>query len=203
MSYPTHNNSTVSPKTTGTANPNNIYPSDTLLEQQSYPSRTIAEHQNDFQLTPLQSPAPVYTESNEKAVHSNADAQYPMATPQQQQYNNEAKQGILMANQQYQQQTAPPRNNYQMAVPLANLQQGAAPVDCPICGVREMTKTEYVTGGTTHLSALLFCCFTCLGCIPYIAHWFKDCEHKCGNCDTLLAVWHRSGRTEVMAHARG
>jgi len=39
-----------------------------------------------------------------------------------------------------------------------------------------------------------------VGCIPYLATWFKDCQHKCGNCGTLLAVWHRSGRTEVMAH---
>jgi len=41
------------------------------------------------------------------------------------------------------------RNNYQTATPLASLQQGPAPVDCPACGVREMTRTEFVSGGTT------------------------------------------------------
>jgi len=104
--------------------------------------------------------------------------------------------------QSFPQQANASRNNYQMATPLASLQQGPAPVDCPICGVREMTRTEYVSGGTTHLSAILCCCCLCLGCIPYLASWFKDCEHKCGHCGGLLAVWHRSGRTEVMAHGR-
>jgi len=89
---------------------------------------------------------------------------------------------------------------YQSATPLGSLQQGAAPVDCPVCGVRELTRTEFVSGGTTHLSALLLCCCLCLGCIPYLATWFKDVEHKCGHCGALLAVWHRSGRTEVMQH---
>ncbi|TVY51768.1 hypothetical protein LCER1_G004976 [Lachnellula cervina] len=44
---------------------------------------------------------------------------------------------------------AAPRNNYQIATPLGSLQQGPAPVDCPVCGVREMTRTEFVSGGTT------------------------------------------------------
>ncbi len=47
------------------------------------------------------------------------------------------------------QQEMPPKNNYQMATPLASLQQTPAPVDCPACGVREMTRTEYVSGRTT------------------------------------------------------
>jgi len=95
---------------------------------------------------------------------------------------------------------AAPRNNYQIATPLGSLQQGPSPVDCPVCGVREMTRTEFVSGGTTHLSAALCCCCFCLGCVPYLASWFKDCEHKCGKCGAILAIWHRSGRTEVLAH---
>jgi hypothetical protein len=35
-------------------------------------------------------------------------------------------------------------------------------------------------------SALLLCCCLCLGCIPYLASWFKDCEHKCG---TVVRYW--------------
>jgi len=102
--------------------------------------------------------------------------------------------------QQIPQRAAPPRNNYQMATPLPSLQQSPVPVDCPVCRVREMTRVEFVSGGTTHLTAVLCCLCLCLGCVPYLANWFKDCEHRCGNCGELLAVWHRSGRTEVLAH---
>ncbi|KAH7410853.1 LITAF-like zinc ribbon domain-containing protein [Cadophora sp. MPI-SDFR-AT-0126] len=124
--------------------------------------------------------------------------------PQQQQQQQTNPQQTFQQGTPHQsfQVGAAPANTgkYQMATPLASLQQGPAPVDCPVCGVREMTRTEFVSGGTTHLSALLCCCCLCLGCIPYLASWFKDCEHKCGSCGALLAVWHRSGRTEVMAH---
>jgi len=47
------------------------------------------------------------------------------------------------------QQGLPPKNTYQNATPLASLQQGPSPVDCPLCGVREVTRVEYVTGGYT------------------------------------------------------
>jgi len=50
--------------------------------------------------------------------------------------------------------------------------------------------------------ALLLCLTTCLCCIPYLATWFKDVRHSCGRCGALLAVWHRSGRVEIMAHPR-
>jgi len=46
-------------------------------------------------------------------------------------------------------QTGGSKNNYQPATPIASLQQHPAPVDCPICGVREVIRTEYVSGGTT------------------------------------------------------
>lgn len=40
-------------------------------------------------------------------------------------------------------------NNYQTATPIASLQQVSAPVDCPVCGVRQMTITNPETGGYT------------------------------------------------------
>lgn len=49
-------------------------------------------------------------------------------------------------------------------------------------------RIEFVSGGTTHMAAVVLCCCFCLGCIPYMASWFKDVEHKCGNCGALLAV---------------
>ncbi|KAH8684609.1 LITAF-like zinc ribbon domain-containing protein [Tricladium varicosporioides] len=103
--------------------------------------------------------------------------------------------------QKQQQQPVPQHVQYATATPLASLTQGPAPVDCPVCRTRQMTAIEFVSGGTTHLAALVLCCCFCLGCIPYCASWFKDVEHKCGNCGALLAVYHRSGSTEVTAHA--
>ncbi|KAH7346411.1 LITAF-like zinc ribbon domain-containing protein [Rhexocercosporidium sp. MPI-PUGE-AT-0058] len=138
---------------------------------------------------------------------SNEKHEYGTEQHMQQQGNMNPQQTFQQGtpHQSFQVEAMPATSNagrYQMATPLASLQQGPAPVDCPVCGVREMTRTEFKSGGTTHLSALLCCCCLCLGCIPYLASWFKDCEHKCGSCGALLAVWHRSGRTEVMVHAR-
>jgi len=104
------------------------------------------------------------------------------------------------SNEVYNAQAAPTKNNYLVAMPLRSLQQGPGPVDCPICGVREVTTTEFVSGNYTHVSAALCCLILCLGCIPYVTSAFKDVEHKCGHCGALLAVWHRSGNTVVIAH---
>ncbi|KAJ5558229.1 LPS-induced tumor necrosis factor alpha factor [Penicillium sp. DV-2018c] len=88
-------------------------------------------------------------------------------------------------------------SGYGTAVPLHGLQSASTPVDCPICGVREMTKITPVSGGTTHgwAAVLCFCC--CLGCIPYLMSSLKDVEHSCGNCGAKLATWHNSGRVQV------
>ncbi|KAH6713917.1 LITAF-like zinc ribbon domain-containing protein [Leptodontidium sp. MPI-SDFR-AT-0119] len=189
----------------------------------SYPTTTAdsnfhygAQHQQ--QPIPMQSPGietapPTYPAAT---VTSNEKHEYGTEQQHMQQANTNPQQTFEQGNPQQTFQQGTPqqsfqvgatpatndRGKYQMATPLASLQQGPAPVDCPVCGVREMTRAEYVTGGTTHLSALLCCCCLCLGCVPYLASWFKDCEHKCGSCGALLAVWHRSGRTEVMAHGR-
>jgi len=42
-----------------------------------------------------------------------------------------------------------PRNTYTFTAPLGSLQQGPTPVDCPYCRTREMSRTEFVAGGTT------------------------------------------------------
>ena len=87
------------------------------------------------------------------------------------------------------------------AVPLSTLNRGSAPVDCPICGVRALTRIEYMSGGFTHLLAFGLCICLCLGCIPYCLNDTKDVQHKCSNCGTLLATWHRSGgAAEVHVH---
>ncbi|KAJ6112934.1 hypothetical protein N7512_008258 [Penicillium capsulatum] len=40
-------------------------------------------------------------------------------------------------------------SGYASCTPLHALQSAPAPVDCPCCGRREMTRTEAVSGGTT------------------------------------------------------
>ncbi|KAL9623426.1 MAG: hypothetical protein Q9160_002319 [Pyrenula sp. 1 TL-2023] len=47
-------------------------------------------------------------------------------------------------------------SQYQTAVAIPNLGMGSAPVDCPSCGRRGMTRTEYVVGNTTQYVPLHF-----------------------------------------------
>ncbi|KAG9238964.1 LITAF-like zinc ribbon domain-containing protein [Amylocarpus encephaloides] len=90
---------------------------------------------------------------------------------------------------------------YQNVTPLASLSRSAAPVDCPACGQRAMTKISYLSGNYTHAWAVGICCFTgCLCFIPYIVDGFKNVDHNCGNCGVLLATWHRSGSVDVHQH---
>jgi len=44
-------------------------------------------------------------------------------------------------------------SQYKNAVPLTNLGMGSAPVDCPSCRKRCMTRVEYVIGNTTQYAA--------------------------------------------------
>ncbi|KAL9123717.1 MAG: hypothetical protein Q9217_006881 [Psora testacea] len=96
---------------------------------------------------------------------------------------------------------APGQQQYQTAIPLGNLTDAAAPVDCPICKQRALTRVEKHSGNTVHAWAALSCLCFCLGCVPYLVKGLKDVEHYCGHCGTRLAVWKNSGRTVVEAHA--
>ncbi|KAJ5098738.1 LPS-induced tumor necrosis factor alpha factor [Penicillium argentinense] len=91
-----------------------------------------------------------------------------------------------------------PPSGYATAAPLHALQSAPAPVDCPSCGHREITRTEAVTGMTTHGWAAVLCCCCCLGCFPYLLSSLKDVDHYCGKCGIKLACWHNSGRVQVM-----
>jgi hypothetical protein len=93
------------------------------------------------------------------------------------------------------------------ALPLHGLNQGSAPVDCPVCRSRAMTITNFESGDNTQfvpllsfftdqtvsLWAIILCIFCGLGCIPYLTDSTKDVVHKCGGCGTLLAKWRRNG----------
>ncbi|KAJ5457706.1 LPS-induced tumor necrosis factor alpha factor [Penicillium sp. IBT 31633x] len=93
-------------------------------------------------------------------------------------------------------------SGYATAVPLHGVQSAPTPVDCPVCGGRELTSITPVSGGTTHgwAAVLCFCC--CLGCIPYLMSSLKDVEHSCGKCGAKLAKWHNSGRVQVLQNGR-
>ncbi|PWY77610.1 hypothetical protein BO83DRAFT_376635 [Aspergillus eucalypticola CBS 122712] len=88
-------------------------------------------------------------------------------------------------------------SGYNTPTPLYALQKTPAPVDCPACGERKMTRVEAETGSSTHAWAAVLCCCLCLGCIPYMMSSLKNQCHYCGNCGVLLATWHNSGRTDV------
>jgi len=115
-------------------------------------------------------------------------------SPQQQIF--EPKQGYPI---QVTQQNMPPRQTtYRTATPLTALGRYAAPVDCPSCGERAVTRIEYVTGNATHAWACGLFWVTGFFCmLPYCHNGFKDVEHRCGNCGMMLALCHRSGGTEV------
>ncbi|OAL00771.1 hypothetical protein IQ06DRAFT_326391 [Phaeosphaeriaceae sp. SRC1lsM3a] len=131
--------------------------------------------------------------------------QYPVGSPPPQQHPDTAYMQAQQKGMHPQQPGMPPQQpsgqQYQSATPIANLNRGPAPADCPACGQRSMTNTAFETGNTTHAWALGLCCLCCLGCIPYVMNSLKDVQHKCGRCGVLLATWHRSGTTEVHIHS--
>ncbi|KAI9740981.1 MAG: hypothetical protein M1834_002692 [Cirrosporium novae-zelandiae] len=91
---------------------------------------------------------------------------------------------------------------YEQAVPLTNLGMAPAPVDCPACRARALTRISHHSGNTTHLWALIvFACTICCFWIPYTIKSLKDVDHHCGKCDVLLATWHKGGQVEVHMHA--
>ncbi|KAJ5101367.1 hypothetical protein NUU61_003589 [Penicillium alfredii] len=94
-------------------------------------------------------------------------------------------------------------SGYANATPLQSIQKAPTPVDCPTCGQREMTRTEAVTGKTTHGWAAVLCCCACIGCLPYLMSSLKDVNHFCGKCGVMLATWHNSGRVEVIQAQSG
>lgn len=111
---------------------------------------------------PIQPAPPMYGAdgaTNEKHEYQHVAPQQTGTTDYTQQYPQQPQETYQQTPAHEQQQTAykqdpiaqnhVPGNTYATAIPLANLQQGAAPVDCPMCHRRELTKTEHVSGGTT------------------------------------------------------
>ncbi|KAL8668739.1 MAG: hypothetical protein Q9168_006644 [Polycauliona sp. 1 TL-2023] len=165
---------------------------------------------------PPYEPNPAYAQHQPMQHHDSYDANQINQYPPQQQYTPMSSPPItdrpkqeyyagqennptpIHAQQGMPVQQQPQVQGYQHATPIGNLGEGAAPVDCPCCHMRALTKTEYHSGNTVNAWAAIICCCFCLGCIPYLIRSLKDVEHKCGHCGVLLATWHNSGR--VVAH---
>jgi lipopolysaccharide-induced tumor necrosis factor-alpha factor len=78
-----------------------------------------------------------------------ASPQYTAEQPGVQPYQEKNNYQQQVMPQQPMAQQPMPQNNFASATPLVSLQQGPAPVDCPMCRVRQMTRVEFVSGGTT------------------------------------------------------
>lgn len=73
-----------------------------------------------------------------------------MATPPIETQKSEYYSGAQPTGQAPQQmQSGTTQPMFQTAIPLASLQKAPAPVDCPICHTRAMTRTEFHSGNTT------------------------------------------------------
>jgi len=91
---------------------------------------------------------------------------------------------------------------YLNATPLSALTSQPQPVDCPNCRKRVLTRTAFRTGNMTHVWALVLCWFTLICTpVPYFVNSTKNVTHSCSNCGIVLATYHRSGSTEIHAHA--
>ncbi|CAG8927505.1 unnamed protein product [Penicillium salamii] len=193
--FPQHTGSTT-PAPVYSEAPEPVYP--TPINQES--------HQTPDQISPQP------TAQSPQAMHSqppfvNQEKQYPFqpdsvgevpsydaSAPRDKEYPNQPPQNHP---QQFYTPAGHP-SGYMTAVPLHSVQSAPCPVDCPVCGQREMTRVEAVSGGTTHGWAAILCFCCCLGCIPYLMTSLKDVEHSCGKCSAKLATWHNSGRVQVL-----
>jgi len=127
-------------------------------------------------------------------AHYNNNNNNQQQPPQQQQQFQESK---VNPQQQYPPQVQMPAGPSPM--PYQSLQTASMPVWCQQCNRVVNTVTTFEAGNFTHVSALLLCCFTWCCCwIPYVFNGMQDVKHKCPTCPTTFAIFHRSGRTEVL-----
>ncbi|MCJ1224475.1 hypothetical protein MMC12_001120 [Toensbergia leucococca] len=151
------------------------------------------------QIAAQSSPQPIPEKSDSYYAYAPQTATYPISTPETTTQPATAPPYAQSQPQQLPQQQQ--QSQYRTATPLYALNSAAAPVDCPCCGARALTRIEFEAGNTTHAWAAALCCVFCIGCVPYLMASLKDVTHRCGSCGVLLATWKRSGNTLV--HQQG
>lgn len=171
---------------------------------------------------PPYSPGPQYHDPTQNGTIANP--QYPSNVYQEKYIGDPVRTQSDRAPERVATQSQPRHSpnssrEYLTATPIRSLTNHAAPVDCPMCGKRAMTRTTAKSGNFTQyvprcfilrggrilmkgsLWGVLTCAFLCLGCIPYFISSLKDVKHNCSNCGALLVIWHRSGGgVDVLAH---
>ncbi|KAF4958122.1 hypothetical protein FGADI_2630 [Fusarium gaditjirri] len=90
------------------------------------------------------------------------------------------------------------------SVPINELKSLNAPVVCPSKSTFTFLKKDLFLTQILSVAALALLCMSMglLVWVPYCISSFKDVIHHCGHCKRPIAEWHRSGRTEVLAHPR-
>ncbi|EXJ56403.1 hypothetical protein A1O7_06746, partial [Cladophialophora yegresii CBS 114405] len=87
---------------------------------------------------------------------------------------------------------------YPHATPIHDLGHVEAIIDCPYCGTRGKTKTNLTSGNMNHAWAgCLFVITFIFAFVPYMCSSLKNVEHRCRSCGKRLAIWHRSGHTQL------
>ncbi|KAL9594288.1 MAG: hypothetical protein Q9219_007115 [cf. Caloplaca sp. 3 TL-2023] len=84
----------------------------------------------------------------QQPLHQQPMASPPMAEQKHEYYPTQAAVPQHQTSNTFQQMPMQ-QSQYQTATPLINLSEGAAPVDCPCCHMRALTRTEYHSGNTT------------------------------------------------------
>ncbi|KAL9019839.1 MAG: hypothetical protein Q9185_002888 [Variospora sp. 1 TL-2023] len=87
-----------------------------------------------------------YSQHEQKQYQSQPIASLPMDPPKQEYYAGQEPTPQHHPSMPMQQ--AVQQSGYQTATPLSNLQDAAAPVDCPCCRMRALTKIELHSGNT-------------------------------------------------------
>lgn len=117
--------------------------------QQLPPQQESLTNEKDQQAPPYQTPPPEDQYQNPPAQGQYQGApqgQYNAPPPGQEQY---PPQGHYAPQQPPQANINQGKGNYATAMPISSLQSGPSPVDCPVCGVREVTAVEYHSGMVT------------------------------------------------------
>lgn len=111
--------------------------------QNTMASQQIPPQQEGFTNEKPATPSPLPSQYHTPPPQGQGQGQYP---PQE----HYAPQGPPQAN------INQGKNHYATALPIRSLQSGPSPVDCPVCGVREVTRVEHHSGMTTQYVYFIF-----------------------------------------------